>query len=60
MEDEDTLPFSSRKLLDGERVWSGMVARRENMGTLSSCEFLLARAACTAAAMAPGWGWVRG
>ena len=28
--------FSSTKLLEGERVWSGMVARREDMGTLSS------------------------
>ena len=48
-----TLPFSSMKLLDGERTGSGMVARREDMGTSSSLS-RLASAACTAACMAPG------
>ena len=32
----EILPFSSEKLVEGETVWSGMVARREDMGTSSS------------------------
>ena len=49
---EVTLPFSSTKLVVGDTVGLGMVARRENMGTLSSWLPRLASAACTAAAMA--------
>ena len=41
------------KLEEGERLVSGMVALRDDMGTLSSWELLLARAAWTAAAIAP-------
>ena len=51
--EEETLPFSSMKLEEGERLVSGMVALRDDMGTLSSWELLLARAAWTAAAIAP-------